>query len=101
MKGSRPKEREVHVIRLGDGTLVEAAIWNDYRHKLEVAPKSLSEWDARLVKLLYFEEITVKDVAEIFGCSRKTIGKHRERVLQELRQQIGCCIKAALQSVPN
>lgn len=67
----------------------EAVLWNECREKLRNALKSLSEQDARLVQLLYFEEITVKEVADIFGCSRKTIGKHRGRILKELRQRIG------------
>ena len=67
----------------------EAVLRNECRDKLENALKSLPEQDAQLVHLLYFEEITVKKAADIFGCSRKTIGKHRERILEELRQRIG------------
>ena len=71
-------------------TTQETAFWNDYRHRLGEALKNLSEQDIRLVRLLYYEEMAVKDVAEIFGCCRKTIGKRRERILKELRQRIGC-----------
>jgi len=67
----------------------EAVLWNECREKLGNALKSLKKRDAQLVQLLYFEEITVKEAANIFGCSRKTIGKHRKRILKELRQRIG------------
>lgn len=66
----------------------EAVLWNECRNKLENALKSLPKQDARLVRFLYFEEITVKEAADIFGCSRKTIGKHRDRILNELRQVV-------------
>ncbi len=68
----------------------EAVLWNECCDRLGNALKSLTKRDARLVRLLYFEEITVKEAADIFGCSRKTIGKHRDRILKELRQMIGC-----------
>ena len=67
----------------------EAVLWNECREKLGNAIKSLKKRDAQLVQLLYFEEITVKEAANIFGCSRKTIGKHRDRILKELRQRVG------------
>lgn len=62
---------------------------NECRDKLENAIRSLTEQDARLVQLLYFEDITVKEAADILGCSRKTIGKRRERIMKELGQRIG------------
>ena len=68
---------------------LETVLWNECRDNLGNALKSLTKHDARLVQLLYFEEITVKAAADIFGCSRKTIGKHRERILKELRQRMG------------
>lgn len=67
---------------------LEAVLWNECRDRLGNALKSLAEQDARLVRLLYFEEITVKEAADIFKCSRKTIGKHRERILKQLRQVV-------------
>lgn len=67
----------------------EAVLWNECWDKLRNALKSLEKRDAWLVQLLYFEEITVKEAADILGCSRKTIGKHRERIMKELRQRIG------------
>ena len=68
----------------------EAVLWNECCDRLGNALKNLTKRDARLVRLLYFEEITVKEAADIFGCSRKTIGKHRDRILKELRQRMGC-----------
>lgn len=71
-----------------DETL-EAALRNECRYKLESAIKSLPEQDAWLVKLLYFEDITVKEAAQIFDCSRKTIWSRRQRILNDLKQRIG------------
>ena len=69
---------------------LETVLWNECLDKLGNALKSLTKHDARLVQLLYFEEITVKAAADILGCSRKTLGQHRERILKELRHRIGC-----------
>lgn len=63
----------------------EAFLWNECRDKLQNALKSLTKQDARLVRLLYFEEITVKEAADIFKCSRKTIWSRRQRILKRLR----------------
>ena len=73
---------------MGDVTL-ETVFWNISRDKLWKAIGKLPEQDARLVRLLYFEEIPVKEVAVIFGCCRKTIEKRKERILKELRYKIG------------
>ncbi len=54
-------------------TTQEAALRNECQDRLENAFKNLQEQDANLLKLLYFEEITVKKAADIFNCSRKTI----------------------------
>ncbi len=69
-------------------TTEEAVLRNEWRDKLGNALTVLPEEDARLIVLLYFEEITVKEAAEILGCRRKTIGKRRARILMELRQMI-------------
>ena len=53
-----------------DSTL-EAVLRNECRETLENILKKLPEQDIRLLKFLYFEEMTVKKVAEVFGCSRK------------------------------
>ena len=69
-------------------TVQEAALRNEYRIKLENALKNLPEKDTRLVKLLYFEEITVKKAADIFNCSRKTIQNRRKRILEKIRKMM-------------
>ena len=69
-------------------TTLEAALRNECREKLENALKNLPEEDIRLVRLLYFEEMTVKKTAEIFGCSRKTIRNRRRRILKEIRKMM-------------
>lgn len=62
----------------------ETALRDICREKLREALRGLRAQDAYLMQLLYFEEATVKDVAHIFGCSRKSIQNRRKRVLNEL-----------------
>lgn len=65
-------------------TTQEAALRNEYRTRMEKALKNLPEQDVRLLKLLYFEEITVKKASDIFSCSRKTIQNRRKRILEKI-----------------
>ncbi len=76
-----------HPISARDTTL-EAVLRNEYRGRLENALKNLPEEDIRLVRLLYFEEMTVKKAAETFGCSRKTIQNRRGRILDKMRKMM-------------
>ena len=57
-----------------------------YIDKLREAMENLPEEDAYLIYLLFFEEITVKEAAQICGCSRKTIQNRRKRILKNLCQ---------------
>lgn len=65
-----------------------AALRNECRKRLENALKNLPEQDARLLKLLYFEEITVKKAADIFKCSRKTIQSRQKHILEKIRRMM-------------
>lgn len=40
--------------------------------------------DFRLIEMLYFGDVTVTDIARIFGCNRKTIQNRRKRILNKL-----------------
>lgn len=62
----------------------EATIKNICVEKLRKGLERLSEADAFLIDLLFFKEVTVKDAAQICGCSRKTIQNRRNRILDEL-----------------
>ncbi len=75
-------------ISLTRDTTLEAVLGNEYRGRLENALKNLPEEDIRLVRLLYFEEMTVKKTAELFGCSRKTIQNRRGRILDKIRNMM-------------
>ena len=70
-------------VKVTDG-LEETALRDICREKLREALGGLRPQDAYLMQLLYFEEATVKDVAHLFGCSRKSIQNRRKRVLDEL-----------------
>ena len=66
--------------------------------KLRSVIEDLTEADAYLLYLLFFEEVTVKEAAQLCGCSRKTIANRRKRILKELNGKLkemgilgGCC----------
>jgi len=50
--------------------------------------ENLPEEDVYLLYLLFFEEVTVKEAAQIYGCSRKTIQNRRRKVLSKLYQMM-------------
>ncbi len=56
-----------------------------YVKKLHEGLGSIGEQDAFLIRLLFFEEVSVKDAARICGCSRRTIQNRRKRILGELQ----------------
>lgn len=70
-------------------TTQEAALRNECQSRLQNVLKNLPEQDGQLIKLLYFEEITVKKAADIFNCSRKTIQNRRKRILEKIRKMMG------------
>lgn len=63
----------------------ESVLRKMYIDKLREAMENLPEEDAYLIYLLFFEEITVKEAAQICGCSRKTIRNRRKRILEILQ----------------
>ena len=56
--------------------------------KLRSVMEELAKADAYLLYLLFFEEVTVKEVAQLCGCSRKTIANRRKRILRELNEKL-------------
>ena len=56
--------------------------------KLRSVIEDLTEADAYLLYLLFFEEVTVKEAAQLCGCSRKTIASRRKRILKELNEKL-------------
>ena len=54
-------------------SLEETAIKKLYIEKLRKVLDELPEADVYLMYLLFFEEVTVKEAAQLCGCSRKTI----------------------------
>ena len=56
--------------------------------KLWAAIDELQGADAYLLYLLFFEERTVKEVAQLYGLSRKTISNRRKRILAELKEKL-------------
>ena len=73
-------------------SLEETAIKKLCIEKLQKAMEELSEADIYLLFLLFFEEVTIKEAAQLCGCSRKTIENRRKRILKNLNgkmQELG------------
>lgn len=71
------------------GTSPEEEVFKKiYIDKLREAMESLPEEDAYLIYLLFFEEVTVKEAAQLCGCCRKTIRNRRKRILEMLHQML-------------
>ena len=66
-------------------SLEETAIRRMCIEKLREVMNNLPEMDAYLLYLLFFEEVTVKEAAQLCGCSRKTVENRRRRILRELK----------------
>lgn len=66
-------------------SLEETAIRKMCIEKLREVIDNLPEVDAYLLYLLFFEEVTVKEAAQLCGCSRKTVENRRRRILRELK----------------
>ena len=66
----------------------ETVLKKMYIDKLREAMENLPEEDAYLIYLLFFEEVTVKEAAQLCGCSRKTIQNRRKRILETLHQML-------------
>lgn len=66
-------------------SLEEIAIREMCIEKLREVMNNLPEMDAYLLYLLFFEEVTVKEAAQLCGCSRKTVENRRKRILRELK----------------
>ena len=96
----REKERKYQVsslemlaeqgtIPLGAAEGVEDSVIREMcAEKLRSVMEELAEEDAYLLYLLYFEEVTVKEAAQICGYSRKTIANRRKRILKELNGKL-------------
>ena len=74
-------------VNVGEG-LEETVLRNICRDKIRKVIGNLPTEEARLIELLYFMEITVTDVAQVFGCSRKTIQNRQKRILKKLCQKM-------------
>ncbi len=71
-----------------ENTPEENAVRAVCMEKLRDSLARLPGQDARLLHMLFFEEMTVTDAARLCGCSRKSIRKRRERILGRLREEM-------------
>lgn len=81
------EEKGTAVIPVTD-SLEEVAIRAICVDKLRKVMDGLPEEDAYLLYLLFFEELSVKDAAQVCGCSRKTVENRRRRILRELNEKM-------------
>ena len=76
-------------ILIGDSDGVEDMVIREMcAEKLRSVMKELTEEDVYLLYLLFFAEVTVKEAAQICGCSRKTIANRRKRILAKLKEKL-------------
>ena len=68
-----------------EGQPEEMAVRSECLKKLKESLEQLPEQEAYLIYLLFFEEVTVKEAAQICGCSRKTIQNRKKRILKTLK----------------
>lgn len=66
-------------------SLEETVIKNLFVGNIRMALDELPEDEAYLIYLLFFEDISVKEAAQICGCSRKTIQNRRRCILSKLQ----------------
>jgi len=67
------------------GGLEEKIIKEMCIEKLYEGLDKICKQDAFLIRLLFFEEVSVKDAACLCGCSCRTVQNRRKRILEELR----------------
>ena len=76
-------------IPVGAADVVEDMVIREMcAEKLRSVMKELTEEDVYLLYLLFFAEVTVKEAAQICGCSRKTIANSRKRILAKLKEKL-------------
>lgn len=64
----------------------EQAIRNIMAEKLHIALKLFSEEEQRLIHMIYFEDQTETQCAEVFGVSHQAVNKRKKRILERLRK---------------
>lgn len=77
------EEKGASVITVTD-SLEETVIKNVCVDKLREVMGNLPEEDLHLLYLLFFEEMSVKEAAQLCGCSRKTVENRKKRILKTL-----------------
>lgn len=77
------EERGTPVISVTD-SLEEIAMKKNCVDKLREVMDNPPEEDMYLMYLLFFEEVSVKEAAQLCGCSRKTIVNRKKRILKSL-----------------
>lgn len=81
------EENGVAVITMTD-SLEETAMKKFCVDKLKEVMENLPEEDAYLLYLLFFEEVSVKEAAQLCGCSRRTVENRKKRILKELNEKM-------------
>lgn len=67
----------------------EVALRNIDRELLREALRKLPNQDIQILDFLYFKDITIKETAKKFGCSRKMIGNKQKNLLEKLYWILG------------
>ena len=70
----------------GENQTEESVIRNMQLEQLYKALSLLSEDEQYLIRQLFFEERTEREVASVLGLSQKAINKRRQKILEKLRK---------------
>ena len=70
----------------GENQTEESVIRNMQLEQLYTALSLLSEDEQYLIRQLFFEERTEREVASVLGLSQKAINKRRQKILEKLRK---------------
>ena len=77
---------ELDIQFLDDGEKVEDQVIQKIQcEMLHKAPSFLSEEEEKLIRLLFFEERTEREVAEAMGIYRNAVHKQKKRILHKLK----------------
>ncbi len=71
----------------GEG-VEERVIRKDLEEKLKEAVNSLSERERLVIQLIFYEELPLKDVAEILGCSISRVSQIKGEAIRKLRDKL-------------
>lgn len=56
--------------------------------KLREAMKLLNDEERRLIEMYYWDEMTMQEIAEVFGISKMAVSKRHQKILDKMRATV-------------